>query len=283
MPTIEFDPSEGVSPEQEAAEAQALAQGQKLAEMEAADKATQLDQIEASEEDASLILGKFKTVEDLQKAYKELERKQSNQDESNEDTDEEPNEEGLQAEGDEEGEVTELSNNAAYMLELSKEYQANGKLSDEAMQKLTSLDQTELINSYFEYAATLSQQVVSQQLAAEQVTQIQESVGGAEAYGEMIDWAANTLSEQEINDYNSITNGNNVAAARFAVEALSNRWKAAEGYEAPLLTGKTGSPGIKPFRSQAELARAIANPKYESDPAYRMDVENRLKRSQDLM
>ena len=283
MPTIEFDPSEGVSPEQEAAEAQALAQGQKLAEMEAADKATQLDQIEASEEDASLILGKFKTVEDLQKAYKELERKQSNQDGSNEDTDEEPNEEGLQAEGDEEGEVTELSNNAAYMLELSKEYQANGKLSDEAMQKLASLDQTELINSYFEYAATLRQQVVSQQLAAEQVTQIQESVGGAEAYGEMIDWAANTLSEQEINDYNSITNGNNVAAARFAVEALSNRWKAAEGYEAPLLTGKTGSPGIKPFRSQAELARAIANPKYESDPAYRMDVENRLKRSKDLM
>ena len=285
MPTIEFDPSEGVSPEQEAAEAQALAQGQKLAEMEAADKATQLNQIEASEEDASLILGKFKTVEDLQKAYKELERKQSNQDESNAETDDddEPTEEGLQAEGDEEAEVTELSNNAAYMLELSKEYQANGKLSDEAMQKLASLDQTELINSYFEYAATLGEQIVSQQLAAEQVNQIQDSVGGSEAYGEMISWAANTLSEQEINDYNSITNGNNVAAARFAVEALSNRWKAAEGYEAPLLTGKTGSPGIKPFRSQAELARAIANPKYESDPAYRMDVENRLQRSKDLM
>jgi hypothetical protein len=41
--------------------------------------------------------------------------------------------------------------------------------------------------------------------------------------------------------------------------------------------------GVKPFRSQAELARAIGNSKYQTDPAYRIDVEQRLAASGDLL
>ena len=79
------------------------------------------------------------------------------------------------------------------------------------------------------------------------------------------------------------TNTNNPAAIRFAVESLSNRQRAQEGYEAPLVTGKAPSSKAKVFRSHAELSRAIADPRYQNDPAYRSDIEARLARSTDLL
>jgi len=280
MPTIEFDPSEGVTSEQQASEANALAQGEKIAEMNEADRNNRLQQQEDSQEQIALIGGKFKSQDDLLKAYNELQKKLGTP--NDESTDEQVEEE-LQTEGEQEAEEVDFSEGAAYMIELSKEYSSTGALSDEAMERLSSMDQKDLINSYFEYQAHMNQQAGQQQLANDQVRDIQNSVGGAEAYSQLITWASQNLSSEEINDFNSITNDGNVAAARFAVEALSSRYKQAEGYEAPLVTGKAAGSGVKPFRSQAELARAIADPLYSQDPAYRMDVEARLAKSKDLL
>lgn len=280
MPTIEFDPSEGVTSEQQASEANALAQGEKIAEMNEADRNNRLQQQEDSQEQPALIGGKFKSQDDLLKAYNELQKKLGTP--NDESTDEQVEEE-LQTEGEQEAEEVDFSEGAAYMIELSKEYSSTGALSDEAMERLSSMDQKDLINSYFEYQAHMNQQSGQQQLANDQVRDIQNSVGGAEAYSQLITWASQNLSSEEINDFNSITNDGNVAAARFAVEALSSRYKQAEGYEAPLVTGKAAGSGVKPFRSQAELARAIADPLYSQDPAYRMDVEARLAKSKDLL
>jgi hypothetical protein len=33
------------------------------------------------------------------------------------------------------------------------------------------------------------------------------------------------------------------------------------------------------FRSQAEVVRAMSDPRYDNDPAYRQDVYNKLERS----
>jgi hypothetical protein len=40
---------------------------------------------------------------------------------------------------------------------------------------------------------------------------------------------------------------------------------------------------VKGFRSQAELARAISDPRYRNDPAYRLDIQDRLAVSGDLL
>ena len=80
-----------------------------------------------------------------------------------------------------------------------------------------------------------------------------------------------------------MTATNNPVAIKFAVQALSSKWKGAEGYEAPLVTGKKAASKGKVFRSQAELSRAIADPRYSTDPAYRADVEEKLSRSGDLL
>jgi hypothetical protein len=55
------------------------------------------------------------------------------------------------------------------------------------------------------------------------------------------------------------------------------------GFEGQQVSGKNVRNSIKGFRSQAELAQAISDPRYRNDPAYRMDVEDRLAASGDLL
>ena len=117
-----------------------------------------------------------------------------------------------------------------------------------------------------------------------EINAIKESVGGEQAYTEMIQWAGENLSDQEISDFNAVTGTGNVAAIRFAVESLSSRYRGSEGYEAPLVTGrKAPSKSSAGYRSHAELARDIADPRYNNDPAFRQDVEEKLSRSKDLL
>ena len=88
----------------------------------------------------------------------------------------------------------------------------------------------------------------------------------------------------EINIDDKVAESNNVPAIKFAVEALNNRYKNSEGYEGQLITGKSPTnDGLKPYRSHAELVRDIGNPLYNSDPAFRQDVEKRLARSPELL
>ena len=75
--TTTFDPSEDRSDAEKAAEAAALEQGEKIAQMQEEDRARRLQQSEDEQEDAALIGGKFKSQDDLLKAYEELQRKMS--------------------------------------------------------------------------------------------------------------------------------------------------------------------------------------------------------------
>jgi hypothetical protein len=59
---------------------------------------------------------------------------------------------------------------------------------------------------------------------------------------------------------------------------LSYRFNDAVGYEGQLLTG-TASRSVDAYRSQAEVVRAMSDPRYENDPAYRQDVYDKLERS----
>ena len=280
MPTTTFDPSTNeVSVEQKTAEAAALEKGQELADANAEDK---LRQFEKTESENELIGGKFRTQEDLLKAYQELQTKLG----SNETTEEgeEATAEADEAPTDEATEEEEPADETVdYMFELNKEFEEKGQLSEEAIDKLSAMDTKDLIASYMKYQAKSSEQARAGLQNQEAINAIKNSVGGDEAYGEMINWAAQNLPQEEINDYNSITNSGNPTAIKFAVESLANRYRNSEGYEAPLVTGRKADSSVKPYRSQAELARDIGNPLYSTDPAFRQDVEDRLARSTDLL
>ncbi len=281
MTTTVFDPSEGPAAEQQAAETAALEQGEKIAKLQEEDKARRFEQTEASNEDAELIAGKFKSQEDLVRAYNEL---QSKLGQDTPEGEEEPPEEPTEAtEEESEPEESEVSEASAAVTRASEAYLTNGELSDESIEELSKLDSKDLIRAYAEqYAA--SQAARSQAfVAADAEKAILDSVGGKESYQQIVEWAANNLDPAEVASYNEVTNSGNVAAIKFAVEALSTRYKNAEGYEAPLVTGRKAPSTKNTFRSHAELSRAIADPRYNTDPAYRNDVEAKLSRSTDLL
>lgn len=271
-----FDIGNEVPESQKAAEAEALAQGEKIADMEAADKAAKYENVEANNESAELIAGKFKTQEDLLKAYEELQSKLGSKDEE---STEEPTEE-VETTEEETTEEVEVSEIEAALTKASELYATDGKLNEESIEELSKMDSKDLIEAYVTMYS--KNQAAATQTAVD-TSEVMNIAGGKDNYTEMVQWAGNNLSESEIAAYNNVTNSGNMDAIRFAVEALSTRYKNSEGSEKPLITGKSAAPKSKAYRSNAELARDIANPRYHSDPAFRMDVEAKLANSSNLL
>ena len=116
-------------------------------------------------------------------------------------------------------------------------------------------------------------------MTTEDIQVLKNLVGGDEAYGEMIQWASENMSEQEQQAYDYVMDLNDPWAAFFAVKALQNSYNNANGFEGELLTGKSPSNPVDVFRSQAEVIQAMSDPRYDSDPAYRNDVFEKLDRS----
>ena len=283
MAVTTFDTNPDAStPEQQAAEARALEQGEKIAQMVEEDRARKYAQDDASNDSAALIGGKFKSQDDLLKAYQELQKKLS----KGEDLDEDEEAPEGQEEGSEEVPVEEpeVSESEVALTRAADEYAAGGELSEESLEALGQMDSKDLIKAYVEFYGKNAQKYEqARDLQSTEQQAIMNIAGGEEAYGEMMQWAAQTLDPQEIDSYNSVTNSGNVSAIKFAVEALKSRYVAEVGQERELVTGRKAPSKSKVFRSNAELARAIADPRYASDPAYRIDVEEKLARSGNLL
>ena len=112
---------------------------------------------------------------------------------------------------------------------------------------------------------------------------IVDSVGGADAYNQTLAWAADNLSPNEVAAYDNVVNSGNKDAIFFAVQALNQKYRDSVGFEGQQVSGKNVRNSVKGFRSQAELAQAISDPRYRNDPAYRLDVETKLAASGDLL
>ena len=114
---------------------------------------------------------------------------------------------------------------------------------------------------------------------AEDVEALQEMAGGEEQYGQLLEWASDNFSEEEIDLYDAVMDQGDPAACFFAVQTLMGRYADAQGYDGELLTGKGAPSQSSGFRSQAELIAAMGDPRYDTDPAYRQDVINTLENS----
>jgi hypothetical protein len=277
MATVTFDTQpDAPTAQQQAAEAEALAQGEKIQQMQDEDRARLYDQVESENQSAELIGGKFKSQEELLKAYEELQKKLG---------------QGDQEEGDvgpSEGQEEVSPQQFETLTKAADEYAQGKGLSEDTVKSLAEQLKSDPEKFIREYEAFYTQNAgryqQAQQLAQAEANEIMAIAGGPEGYQEMVQWAAENLDASEVDAFNSITDSGNASAIKFAVNALKDRFKAAEGFEGQMVSGRASSnTGIKPYRSTAELARDIANPLYSSDPAFRADVEERLSISKDLL
>ncbi len=282
MPEITFDGTDLADvASREAEEARLLELGSKLQAEEESIRQDTYDKARKDSEAELNYAGKFKSAEDLEKAYLELQKKLGQKEETTPDEDEDTSE----WDSDEASEEEEAPANeeVQVLLDASEEYYSNNKeLKPETLQKLKELPSEKLIEAYLELQKN-NTLAVGQPLSDSEAQDIVKSVGGQDAYNETLAWASENLKPEEVAAYDNVVNSGNKDAIFFAVQALNQRYKDAVGFEGKTLSGKSVKNSVKGFRSQAELARAISDPRYRTDPAYRLDIEQKLAASGDLL
>jgi hypothetical protein len=117
-------------------------------------------------------------------------------------------------------------------------------------------------------------------LDQEDIEALQNMAGGEQEYQQMLSWAGENLSDEEIDMYDSVMDDGDPAACFFAVQALMARYGDMTGVDGELITGTDPVTTNQGFRSQQELVAAMSDPRYDSDPAYREDVINTLENSE---
>jgi hypothetical protein len=140
-----------------------------------------------------------------------------------------------------------------------------------------------LVETWANYIAQQEQQAVQAAISQQEADRVMKAVGGEKEYQAMIAWASENLSPAEVSAYDNVVNNGNADAVYWAAMGLKAKYSDAVGYEGKQVSGKRPSSMEPGFRSHAELARAIRDPRYKDDPAYRRDVEDKLSRSGDLI
>ena len=252
MATLTYDPTPADQPEFSEAEQEALAIGEA-----------------AANEQQRLLAGKFKDAEALEKAYIELQSKFGSRQEDSSDEGETD---------DDEQEDTEDESNS--ILDALWEDAQNGELSKETQEQLSKMNPAEVAAEYLKYRQQIeANQQPEEDISDSQVAELRGIAGGDDGYQEMIAWASENLTPQDIKRYDSVIASGNYDAISFAVEALKSKYTEAMGVEGQLFKGKPASNTRDVFRSQAEVVAAMSDPRYDRDPAYRQDVFAKLERS----
>jgi len=210
---------------------------------------------------------KFKTPEEMAKAYSQLEGKLG---QSNEETEEAF--EGTEYTGSESAnEVSDLLDSKGLDFDVfAQEYAETGELSDDAY---TALEQAGFSESMVD--SWINGQDA---LAAQMTADMQSIVGGGETYTDMVTWASNNLPASEVEAYNATMDSQDPDMIKFAVQGLFARYRSEA--EPTLMQGGSGavSSGGR-FESTAELTAAMGDPRYAKDPAYRQAVADKLAKS----
>ena len=252
---LTYDPTPADAPEFSADEQNSLEVAEKLGQQE-----------------SELYAGKFENAQELENAYLELQRKLgSNDDDEVEDT-------TLDEDEVEYDEATVAG--IELITEASDEYYANeGQVSAETMQKFQEMSSSDLVNAYMAIQENNPDQGgYSPDLTDAEMNSVYNSAGGEAEYNRLTAWAADNIPESKLEAFNDIIDRGNATAIQIAVAGLRSEYEAQEGYEGRMLQGRAAAP-TSGFRSQAEVVQAMSDPRYDSDPAYRQDVYDKLERS----
>ena len=243
---------------------------------------TSIDNLNADEQDSlkvgetmqeaqdNLLAGKYKNAQDLEQGYIELQKKLG------ESEAEEP-----VAEAEEEEYEGEEGEEDISILDELWEYELNNEeFHEDAVAELQQMDPVDLANLHIEYRKQVEEEGVgAKDFTEAEMTELKGVVGGDENYQNMLQWAGANLNQQEIDMFDAVMQRGDALGAFFAIRSLAYRYNDAAGYEGKMLTGNAPKTSGSQYRSQQEVIQAMSDPRYESDPAYRKDVMDKLTRS----
>ena len=233
-----------------------------------------------------LILGKFKSVEDLANSYQELQGKlgqTTNEEPVAESTEEETKaDDSTESQTDfdaselyGEGLANVLQEAGIDAQDISTRFSESGEISEDDYTKLGEAGFSKgVIYSYL--AGLKAQSAGAVEVAESQIKAIQDSVGGAEQYGKLTAWAVENLPADQVKAFNALTETADAASIQLAVNGIQSQYNNAMGKEPSLVTGKAGQSGVTPFRSTAEVVTAMKDARYGKDVGYTENVQRRL-------
>ena len=250
-----------------------------------------------------LILGKFRSVDELAASYKELEGKlgEPSDQQEVEESDAVDLPDGYEDYylpdgsvdyntvkenyGDTLAGIFEEGNIDPY--KISAEFHKNeGEIPEEMYQSLLDAGLSKgAVDRYLTGAAVESGYVedgeegATGELPPQIVRGIRDSVGGDDNYGKMVDWAMDNLPKQEILDFNNATKTMTGPQLKLMVQGLFTQYQNAMGVEPNLINGRPASSGPTPYRSTEEVKAAMRDPRYGKDVTYTQDVYARLDKS----
>ena len=216
-----------------------------------------------------LLAGKYKNAEELEKAHIELQKKLG---EKSEPDSEEP-------ESKTEPEKESPKDTEQNLLDQLWEEGTNNKLSKETFEKLSKMNPVDVAKMAMEQRSAAQNAPQSREFNDADVQQIHGIVGGPEQYNNLMSWATQNVPEQEINMYDAVMELGNPLAAYFAVQSLALKYQDASGRDGQMVTGKAPKQTTDQFKSQAEMVKAMEDPRYNDDPAYREAILQKLERS----
>lgn len=198
---------------------------------------------------------KGKSLEDVVKAYTELEKKLSQK--QPDATPTEPKEDTT---------VVEDKVNATLspkdFTKYEEAYLSQGALSDDHYKELEGMGLSkEVVDLYIE-GAKAREQLFSQQ--------IYNVAGGEEAYNELITWASQNLDTSTAQRLNEDLMSGSVDRAKFAVETLQLR----KGTPPRRVEGNSAASGdVKAYRSKTEWQKDVRDPNYGKDKKFTAMVD----------
>ena len=239
-----------------------------------------------------LLAGKYKSVEELEKAYKELQSKLGQGAKPPAATEADANDQPEAEEPDDEAEApagnareiygdfigSRLEESNIDFTSMADRFAQGGKLEEGDYGQLEEAGFTrDMVDAYL--AGLNYKAAQDSQLTVKEITAIKEEYGGEAQYNAMIQWAGSSLSKEEQDAFNQVVNTQPLSVARLAIAGLHAKFTAAEGREPKLIGGKAPRTSGEKFESTAQLVAAMSDPRYQSDSAYRRKVEERLKQS----
>ena len=199
----------------------------------------------STEAPAEPLLGKFNSVDDLAKAYSELEKKLSS------------------------GEAPEAPAKADTDLSISKEEPSDEAAGMDALLEAGTISQAD----YDVWKAGQDAQ------AASFNNEVFSAAGGEEAYNDLIGWAADNLSEAEIDTFNDLLSSGNVSAVKLAVSGLAAQRGSNQAQEPSRNIAGGIAPEADVFDNWAQVQAAMSDPRYYKDAAYNAEVVAKIGRS----
>lgn len=151
---------------------------------------------------------------------------------------------------------------------LGEEYQKNGELSKESLDKLEKAGYPKaMVDAYLDGLQATTEKFVNR---------IYSMAGGKENYEKIIGFIK-TQPESVINAYNATITQGNLNQIELALNGIKAQMNATYGTSNPTLMGGAATSTAEGYTSMEQMTKDMADPRYQVDPKFTRSVMMKIK------